>query len=216
MKKAIIVFLIITIIAALSLWGICARIDGYGKYITDVQNAPVSDCIFVLGAGVVNGQPTLALRDRLENAYDLYTAGKSERILVSGDHGRKNYDEVKAMKDYLANLGVPRDAIFQDHAGFNTYDSMYRAKVIFEVDTMLICTNNFHIRRSLYIARRLGIDARGYPTADSAWYNTKIQNVREALSKVKAFLDVEIFRRKPKFEGEAIPIMSSNAEATWD
>ena len=179
-----------------------------------INDIPIVDCIFVLGAGVNGEQPSFALMDRLDNAYELYKSGKADRILVSGDHGRKNYDEVNVMKDYLTKLGVPREAIFQDHAGFNTYDSMYRAKAIFQVKSMLICTNEFHIRRSLYIARRMGIESWGYPTVDREVYNLTYLKPREKLAKMKAFIDVEILHRKPKFEGGIIPIMNSCADDT--
>lgn len=213
-KRMIIIVLSVILAGVAVLMSVYARINSYAMYITEVTNAPVADCIFVLGAGVADGYPSMALEDRLLNAYELYKEGKSTKILVSGDHGRENYDEVNVMKDYLANLGVPREAIFQDHAGFNTYDSMYRAKEIFGVRSMLVCTNNFHIRRSLYIARRMGIEAWGYPTDDRELYNMTVLNSREKLAKVKAFLDVEILRRKPKFEGEHIPILNNTAEVT--
>ena len=213
-KKITITFFALILISILGLVGIYAYINSYAKYIVEADNAPNADCILVLGAGVVNGEPTIALADRLDNAYELWQKGKASKILVSGDNGSVHYNEVGVMKDYLVARGVPSDAIFQDHAGFNTYDSMYRAKEIFQVKNMLICTNNFHMRRSLYIARRLGIEAYGYPTPDKAVYNMPMLNAREKLAKIKAFWDVEITHRKPKFLGEAIPIMSSSGDAT--
>ncbi|MDR1100954.1 MAG: YdcF family protein [Clostridiales bacterium] len=211
---AIIIFFGVIILGIISLFIINKSIDSYARYITTIENAPDVDCIFVLGAGVVDGYPTAALEDRLLKAHELYQNGKSAKILVSGDHGTASYDEVNVMKDYLVNMGIPREAILQDHAGFNTYDSMYRAREIFDVHTMLICTNEFHIRRSLYIARRLGIEAWGFPTADQEVYNLPALNSREKLAKIKAFLDVEIFHRKPKLEGETIPIWNNDGNAT--
>jgi len=189
-------------------------INSYAKYIVTADGAPNADCILVLGAGVVNGAPTAALEDRLLNALELYQEGKSGEILVSGDNSSTSYNEVSVMKNYLVAKGVPSDAIFEDHAGFNTYDSMYRAKAIFQVKTMLICTNNFHVRRSLYIARRMGLTAWGYPTPDKAIYNMPMLNAREALAKIKAFFDVEITHRKPKYLGDPIPIIDNNGDAT--
>ena len=174
--------------------------------IIDAYDAPESDAVMVLGAMVYNsiGRPSITLRDRLDCGYELYMKGKAKKILVSGDHGRKDYDEVNVMKDYLMEKGVPREDIFMDHAGFNTYDSMYRAKAIFEIETLLICTQDFHIARSVYIARSMGINAYGYPCDDNG-INTQINKLRESLARVKAVADTAV-KRKPKYLGETIPI----------
>jgi len=177
------------------------------KYLYDsAADAPVCDAIMVLGALVYDsGRPSPIVADRLDYGYALYQQGKAKKILVSGDHGRKDYDEVNAMMNYLLDKGVPREDIFMDHAGFNTYDSMYRAKEIFRVESLLISTQEFHIGRAVYIARRLGLEAYGYPCEDKAIYNMEYMNARERLARVKAFLDTTI-KRKPKYLGEAIPI----------
>jgi len=161
----------------------------------------------VLGAfDFEDGRPSNVLADRLEKALELYSAGKAPKIILSGDHGAKDYNEVNSMRDYLLDKGVPREDLFLDHAGFNTYDSMYRAKEIFGVETMIISTQTFHINRAVYIARRMGIDAYGYP--DTKWENhyKKRYGTRESLAKVKAVLDVEITKREPKYLGEPIPL----------
>jgi vancomycin permeability regulator SanA len=170
------------------------------------ETAPECDAIIVLGAFVSENQPSPVLEDRLLYAYRLYEAKKAPKILVSGDHGQHEYDEVNTMKNWLIQKGVPRENIFLDHAGFDTYDTMYRAKKIFGIKSAIISTQDFHIGRSLYIARRLGIDAWGYPSEDKPLYPMEVYYVREWLAREKAFLDTDILRRKPKFEGEAIPI----------
>ncbi|MCL2486663.1 MAG: YdcF family protein [Oscillospiraceae bacterium] len=178
------------------------------KYITnDPHAAPECDAVMVLGARVYNssGRPSAMLKDRLDYGYELYAAGRAPKILVSGDHGRKNYDEVNVMRQYLMDLGVPREDIFMDHAGFNTYDSMYRARDIFQVERLLISTQEFHINRALYIARGLGVEAYGYPCEDKPYYRMFRQNLRESFARVKAVWDVAI-KRQPKFLGDAIPI----------
>jgi len=173
--------------------------------LNEAAEAPESDAVMVLGALVYNvGKPSLTLKDRLDYGYELYALGKAKKILVSGDHGQKDYDEVNAMKDYLMEKGVPREDIFMDHAGFNTYDSMYRAKDIFEIKSLLICTQDFHIARSVYIARNLGIYAYGYPCADNG-INIKFNKLCESLARVKAVIDTTV-KRKPKYLGDAIPI----------
>jgi len=126
--------------------------------LSDASEAPVSDAVMILGAKVYsNGNPSPLLRERLDYGYELYSRGKAKKILVSGDHGQNDYDEVNAMREYLITKGVPIEDIFMDHAGFNTYDSMYRAKAVFCIETLLICTQEFHIGRAVYIARSLGI-----------------------------------------------------------
>ena len=117
---------------------------------SDINNVPKSYTGLVLGAFVSErGTPSYVLRQRLDKAVELYKAGKIERILVSGDHGKKNYDEVNGMKEYLLKNGIPLKDIFLDHAGFDTYSSMVRAKEIFEVDSVIIITQKFHLPRSV-------------------------------------------------------------------
>lgn len=204
----LIVLTIIIIVGVLSFYGIGFYINKYAEsYIITGENIPLADAVIVLGAYVYNNnKPSPVLEDRLLYAYDLYSKGKVKKILVSGDHGTKEYDEVNVMRNFLIQKGVPEEDVFMDHAGFDTYDSMYRAKKIFQIQTLIISTQEFHIRRAIYIARRLGIDAYGYPCLDKDFYNMEYLNSRERFAKIKAFLDVEILKRKSKFEGEAIPI----------
>lgn len=188
--------------------GIQAYVLLYAQpYIRDSENAPTVDAILVLGAQVYkNDKPSPVLQDRLDYAYALYKAGKSKKIIVSGDHGTPDYDEVNTMKDYLLGKGVPRADIFLDHAGFDTYDSMYRAKNIFCVKSVLVCTQQFHMGRSLYIARRLGIEAYGVPAPDKAIYRMAYNQVRESLARVKSVVDVEVLKRPSKYLGDTIPV----------
>lgn len=179
------------------------------QFIVQLKDVPEVDVILVLGAKVYeNGQPSTALADRLNYAYELYTNGKAGKILVSGDHGSKEYDEVNVMKQYLLDKGVPREDILLDHAGFDTFDSIYRAKEIFQVESMVISTQNFHIKRAIYIARRLGIEAYGYPSPDREQYNMDWFNLRESIAKIKAVWDTDIILSKPKYEGTPIPFWS--------
>jgi len=214
-KKIVLLFLIIVALTIATVLSIFAYINSFGKYVVPIDEAPKVDCIFVLGAAIWGKEPSPVLRDRLDKAYELYEAGKAEKIIVSGDNGQIEYNEVKVMKNYLVRLGVPEEQILQDHAGFNTYDSMYRANIIFQAKSMLICTNYFHIQRSLYLARRMGIEAYGYPaTNDSIKYSMKYQGWRERASKLVAFWDVEIIKRKPKYGGETIPVTNSTGSDT--
>ena len=103
-----------------------------------------TDCVLVLGAGVRDGSPTPMLRDRLITGISLYKSGAAPKIIMSGDHGREDYDEVNVMKSYAVENGVPDSDVFMDHAGFSTYDSVYRAKAVFEADSIIIVTQKYH------------------------------------------------------------------------
>ncbi len=176
----------------------------------DKKDFPKCDAVMVLGASVYkNGTPSPILEERLINAYEMYKDGYAKKIIVSGDHQTEDYDEVNTMKNFLIKKGVKEEDIFMDHAGFDTYDSMYRAKMIFKVNSLIISTQNFHIKRAVYISRRLGTKAYGYPCEDKEYYNIKYLNFRESLAKIKAVFETDILKRKPKQLGESIPIWKS-------
>ena len=177
------------------------------KYmLNEASDAPVCDAVMVLGAMVYSsGRPSPILRDRLDYGYELYAEGKAGKILVSGDHGQKEYDEVNTMKNYLMGMGVPGEDIFMDHAGFNTYDSMYRAKEIFQIKSLLISTQRYHMGRAIFIARSLGIDAYGYPSEDKPEYPMASMIAREVFARVKAYWDT-LIKRPPRLLGDVIPI----------
>ena len=112
-----------------------------------------ADCILVLGAGVhPDGTPSNMLEDRLLRGIELYDAGASQKLLMSGDHGRKNYDEVNVMKQFAVARGVPSEDVFMDHAGFSTYESMYRARDVFQADKVIIVTQRYHLWDSTLMA----------------------------------------------------------------
>ena len=175
---------------------------------TKIEDVPPAQAALVLGAAVYrNSKVSFFLLDRLESAEELYRAKKVQKIIVSGDHGQPEYNEVSTMRDVLLDRGVPAEDIFMDHAGFDTYDSVYRAKEIFEVENLIIVTQKFHLPRALYIANALDLDAVGL-VADRRTYTEEVllRNVkRESLARVKAFFDV-LFRVKPTHLGEKIPI----------
>lgn len=167
------------------------------------------DAIIVLGAAMYNSGPSLMLRDRLEAAISLYDAGVSERILVSGDHGRNDYNEVEGMRTYLLAAGIPDEHIFMDHAGFDTYSSMYRAKNVFMIKTAVISTQEFHLSRAVYLARRLGLDASGVICDQHDYLFMGRNEIRESLARVKAWLQAELFHSKPRYLGDVIDIRGS-------
>lgn len=185
------------------------------KYIYDkIESVPPAYCGIVLGAGVRNERVTPVLQDRLETAFALYQAGKIQRFLLTGDHSRKNYDEVNTMKDYLTKKGVNDSVIFLDHAGFDTYNSMYRAKNIFQVKDAIVITQDFHQNRSIFLARSMGLAASGY-IADKRVYKGRLYLAfRESVAVAKAFFNV-VFQSNPVYKGEVIPIIG-DSKATFD
>ena len=181
----------------------------------DMNDLSEAEVALVLGArvyeqGIMSGM----FQDRVETAFDLYDLGKVKKVLISGDHGKKNYDEVNTAKDYLLDKGVKSEDIFLDHAGFDTYDSLYRAREIFEVSSVIVVTQNFHLPRAVYIGRKLDLEIYGFSADKHLYANVDYNESREIFSKVKAFFDVS-FHAKPKFLGEKIPI-SGDSKKSWD
>lgn len=172
------------------------------------------DCILVLGAGVRNGKPTDMLRDRLLTAIDLYNKKVAPKIIMSGDHGRENYDEVNIMKNFAIEHGVPSEDIFMDHAGFSSYESIYRAKEIFEVKKVVIVTQKYHLYRSLYIANSLGVEAYGVSADLMKYIGQSYRELREIVARDKDCIKC-IFKPQSTYLGEAIPV-NGNGDITND
>ncbi len=178
------------------------------RYILSEEDAALqdADCILVLGCGLWdNGTPTPMLADRCSVGIRLFQAGASERLLMSGDHGRKDYDEVNTMKSLAVQAGIAPDSVFCDHAGFSTYESMYRAKNIFGVKRVIIVTQKYHLYRAIYDARALGLEAYGVSVSERTYANQWYRDLRELLARVKD-LAFCVFRPEPTFLGEPIPI----------
>lgn len=154
-----------------------------------------ADCALVLGAGVRgDGTPSDVLRDRLDAALELYREGRVTRVLVSGDHRRESYDEPNAMRRYLEEKGVPREAIFMDHAGIDTYSSVWRARHVFGADRVVIVTQEFHLSRAVWCARALGMEAEGRAADRRMYRGIAWLHAREVISRTKAFVDVRVGR----------------------
>lgn len=180
--------------------------DGYILDFSEAQKLDNIDCIIVLGAGVYsNGNMSPILRERVSAGCELYFAGVSDRLLLSGDHSREDYNEVGAMKSYMTEQGIDESVVFTDHAGFDTYDTMYRARDIFKAKKVLIVTQDFHLSRSVYIARSLGLEAYGYACDGKGTFSGFRNEIREAVARTKYVFD-SVFEPSPKYLGEAIPI----------
>ncbi len=172
-----------------------------------------ADCILVLGSGIkLDGTPGKVLTDRLDKGLALYESGASPKLLMSGDHGRVNYDEVNAMKNYAMECGVASEDVFMDHAGFSTYESMYRAAAIFEVEKTVIVSQKYHLYRSIYNALSMGIDAYGVASDLESYRGSISREIRECLAIVKDFFYC-IFQPKPTYLGDVIPV-SGNGDLT--
>jgi len=197
-------------------------INGYIKNSTNNQIISVEessklediDCIIILGAGIWGDKPSPMLEDRLLQGIELYNNNVSTKIIMSGDHGREEYDEVNIMKEFAIEKGVPSENIFMDHAGFSTYESIYRAKEIFEADKIVIVTQKYHLYRALHIANSLGIEAYGVGADPRQYVGAMYREIREVLARNKDFVKC-LFKPEPTYLGETIPV-SGNGNATND
>ena len=172
------------------------------------------DAIIILGAGVWGDSPSPLLRDRLITGIEAYKNNISNKIIVSGDHGKKNYDEVNVMKEYIVDEEIPSEDIFMDHAGFSTYDSIYRAKYIFKAKKIIIVTQKYHLYRALYIAKKLGLEAYGIKAVPRRYSGDTKREIREILARDKDFFKC-IIKPKSTYLGEEIPV-SGNGNVTND
>ncbi len=178
------------------------------KILTPKEAAALEDvdCILVLGCKVrSDGTPSNMLEDRLKRSVELFGLKVAPKLLMSGDHGREHYNEVAAMKQYAMDQGIDSEDIFMDHAGFSTYESMYRAKSIFEAKKVVIVTQEYHLYRALYIANKLGIEAYGVASDYHTYVGQSARELREILARCKDFA-TSIFRPEPTYLGERIPI----------
>ena len=175
-------------------------------YTLDNADRLSGDCILVLGCGVrSDGKPSQMLQDRLDVAIAAYQQDLAPKLLMSGDHGREHYDEVNAMKDYAISKGVPSEDIFMDHAGFSTYESMHRARDIFQCERTIIVTQNYHLYRAIHNARAFGMEAVGIPSDLRSYARQTYFDIREVAARVKDWAWC-IAKVPPAYLGEAIPI----------
>lgn len=209
-----IITLIIVVLVGLIIWINDHQIATTGKYIHyNIADLPSTQAVMILGASVrSDGTLSRVLQDRADTAISVWRGGKADSILISADNRSVNYDETRTIRDYLIDQWVDTGVIFQDFAWFDTYDSVYRARDIFQVQSMIIATQKFHQPRAVYLARSLGIDTVGI-VADSYIYRDDLRNnLREMIARVKARLDLKL-RSKPHFLGDPVPI---TWPSNWD
>lgn len=182
---------------------------------SEVSQVPHTQVAIVPGALVeADGDMSAMLADRVKQASALWHAGKVEKILVSGDHGSWDYDEPTTMRKALVRDGVDPEDVFEDHAGFETWATMVRARSIFAVRDAVVVTQGFHMPRALFLAEAAGIEATGL-TADLhewGWQGDK-SALREVLSRVKSVVDVTL--DTPAMAGPRIPISSADGRQSW-
>ena len=185
--------------------------------LTEEQAAQLTnmDCILVLGCKVgADGTLSHMLEDRLRQGVALYDLGAAPKLLMSGDHGTAEYDEVDAMKRYAVDAGIASQDVFMDHAGFSTYESVYRAKEVFQARRVIIVTQEYHLYRALMVAREMGLEAYGVAVNYRTYVGQTARDIREILARVKDF-GMTIFWPEPTYLGDVIPI-SGNGELTHD
>jgi len=218
MKRFLLVMLCVCLLAGVVVVG-CNLWMVYSTrpliYVLETAQDLRGDCILVLGCGLRrDGFPSQMLRDRLDVAIEAYRMGLAPKLLMSGDHGQVDYDEVNAMKDYAMAQGVPSEDIFMDHAGFSTYESMYRAKAVFHCEKVIVVTQTYHLYRAIADARAMDMEASGISANRRSFARQWYFNLREAAARVKDTL-WGITKPKPTYLGESIPIFG-NGDATND
>lgn len=168
-----------------------------------------ADAILVLGAAVrPDGSPSNMLRDRLDDGIALYKRGVAPKIIMSGDNGTASYNEVAVMKQYAVDHGVPAEDIFCDHAGFSTYESMYRAKHVFGVEKLIVATQTYHLYRALYAAQGLGMEAIGVPCDTIEYSGQLLRDIREVPARTKDFFKT-LLQVPSTFVGDSISLNQS-------
>ncbi len=212
LRRCFVILLILGILCGIVLCGVNLHIYNRTKsrIVTSEDAAELAaDCILVLGAGVrADGTPSHMLEDRLLTGISLYNEGVSPKLLMSGDHGRVEYDEVNTMKDFAMEKGVPSADVFMDHAGFSTYDSLYRARDIFGAERVVIVSQGYHLYRALYVAESLGLEAVGVSADLRTYHGQAMREIRELLARTKDLV-YTITKPKPVFLGEPIALMGS-------
>ncbi len=187
---------------------------GNGRIYT-VESVPVIGIAIVPGASVLrSGKPSDILADRLKTAVQLYENKKVETILLSGDNSQEGYDEVNVMRTYILNLDVAPEDIFLDHAGLDTYDTLYRAHQIFGINEAIIVSQSYHLPRALYLADAIGMDVVGVSSDLQPYLKQSLFTWRERFANVKAVFDAMTDSR-PEYLGEQIDI-TGDGRVTWD
>ena len=191
------IFMAILTIIVVFLLSLQTENQGSSYIYQDIAKTPKAQTVMILGASVLrNKTMSDMLKDRADTAIEIYNSNKANNILISGDGQAKNYNEVVVVNNYLLEQGIPKEKILLDYYGFDTYDSLYRARDIFGIKNLIISTQNFHLPRALFIAKSLGIQAYGITADRHKYKNIELNIGRELLATVKAYVDV-FYNAKP-------------------
>lgn len=202
-----IVAVALAIVAVFAVTNVVTIVGSKGSIVSaDEASISSADAIVVLGASVfADGTPSGILQDRLDDGIALYFAGVAPKLIMSGDNGTESYNEVRVMKQYAIAQGVPSEDIFCDHAGFSTYESMYRAKYVFGCQRIVVATQTYHLYRALWSAKSLGMQATGV-SSDYHEYQKQLQyDIREVPARTKDFFKA-LFRIPSTYVGDAISL----------
>jgi len=184
------------------------------SWLFNPADAPTGQVAIVFGAGLWrDGTPSPVLRDRIATAAGLYFNGKVEKLLMSGSNPSFGYDEPGSMRDYALQLGIPEEDIVLDYAGRRTYDTCYRARHIFDIDSAILVTQAFHLPRALYTCNQMGVTVSGV-AADLRQYHRSSQsfwNLRETVATIVALWEVHVTRPQPVL-GQPEPIFPREAQ----
>lgn len=206
-KRVVLVVLILCVVAlvvvVLTNSNVTAKTES--EIFTELTDVPRTKVAIIFGAGINGDQPSRYLKDRLDAGISLYKNHKVDKILLSGDNGRDEYDELSVMKLYCQKNGIDTTKIYIDYAGFDSYSTMYRAKYIFNVDTAILVSQKYHLNRCVYLGDKLGIKSFGYSADRGVYPGYKYYAFREKLSVAKAVLDI-MRNRKPKYLGKQVDV----------
>ena len=209
-KRLFVVLLCLALIGGITIFSINGHVkkSTFDQIISPEEAAELTDvdCILVLGCYVHDsGRPSDMLADRLRRGIELYQSGAAPKLLMSGDHGQKDYNEVKAMKLEAMEEGISSEDIFMDHAGFSTYESIFRARDVFAADKIISVTQEYHLYRALHIANALGVEAYGVAADYHTYVGQAYRELRESLARNKDFA-TSILKPAPTYLGEIIPV----------
>ena len=216
-KKLLKIFLfgLGSILALCLFWNFYLVFHYNAKIVTTSSATVKSQAALVLGTSVTkNKKPNKLLKQRLDAAIHLYKASKVKKFLLSGDNSKQFYDEVNPMKNYLIKKKIPGDDIFLDHSGLRTLDSVFRAKQVFEAESIVVISQRFHLSRALYLADAIQLSAIGF-AADGAEEIGGFQlRIREFWARILAFVDIHLLNTKPKYFGKPTPLIGTG-KITW-
>ena len=209
-KRLVIVLLCLALVGGITVLGINGHVkNSTADQIISPEDAATLtdvDCILVLGCYVHDsGRPSDMLADRLRRGIELYQSGAGPKLLMSGDHGQKDYNEVKAMKLEAIEEGISSEDIFMYHSGFSTYESIFRARDVFAADKIIIVTQEYHLYRALHVANALGVEAYGVAADYHTYVGQAYREMREILARNKDYA-TSILKPNPTYLGEVIPV----------